>query len=264
VDFGELVKNVRGKKYKNARDFFYKSGLPCTYFYYSTVEKGTAIPSVTLALEIMNSLNIEKRQGLLAWARSQMPDASAKAVFADVGDQEQPQLENMPSSQTLVINRPQAIFLTKNPLAMEILIFINVTDKNEAINAKLISKFFNSSEKEIKLTLDQLFGLGLVDKDSSGNYEAKDWVLVPFTKEYESLNNSIFKRSYQQFQKAQDQKKIRHGATILMDEEQRNEVDSKIKSLINWCVATSQNVSKDAIPYSIGIFGSRRLFGDDV
>lgn len=263
MEFGRFIELNRGKKYKNPREFYQKSSLSCSYYYYLNVEKGKAIPSIDLAIEMIGALKIDKRQGLFAWARSQMPDSESKTFFADVGEQEDPHVENMPSSKTLVVNRHQAQFLSKNPLAMEVFTFINLRDKKAPITSKKAAESFRSTEKEMRSILKELFEIGLIDMESPDKFTSKEWVLIPFTREYESLNDSIFLRSYQQFKKSNDPKKIRHVATIQLNEAQRRELDSKIKSLVNWVVASSQSASDDAFPYSIGIFGSRRIFGDD-
>jgi len=262
MEFCQLVRSSRSEKHKTAREFHQKSDLPCSYFYYSTIEKGTAIPNIDLALKIIEALEMDRRKAIFSWARSQMPDNETKSIFADVDRHDSPSLETTPASKALVINRPQSRYLTKNPIAMELITYINLEGENVSSSPSKLANFFNSDVNQINETLINLYDLGLIDKSDSGSYVAKDWVFVPFTSEYEKLNNNIFKRSYAQFERSSDSTKIRHVATVMLTDDKKTELQGKIKSLINWAVAANQDKSDEAKPYTLGMFGSRRIFGN--
>lgn len=262
MEFADLVRNTRTAKFKSARQFFTQCKLPCTYFYYGSVERGIAVPSVDLAIAILKALKIDQRQGLLAWARSQMPDAETKSVFADLSANDGDKPDSMPASDTLVINRGQATFLTENPLAMEILTYITCRDESEPVSKTELAQQFKLPRPRIDKLLKQLYEQSLIEKDDQDRYFAQEWVLVPFIKDFEPVNDAIFSRAYQQFHRANPQDRLRHVVTVRLVQSQRQELEGRLRALVNWAAKEATSDSKDAIPYTFGAFASPRIFGD--
>lgn len=262
MELGELIQIARSAKFKSARQFFKSNNLSCTYFYYSSVERGAAIPSVNLALEIFNALRIDKREGLLAWARSQMPDQSSKAVFADALITNKHKTAEIAATETLVINRSQAKFLEENPLAMELLTFITCCDDDAHIAIDDLIRHFRISRTKLKNLLSQLYEQSLIEKDEENNFYAREWVLVPFTREFEPVNDTIFSRAYEQFYRADHKDRVRHVVTVRLDQFQRSELEARLRALVNWAAQAGNKDSADATPYTLGAFASPRRFGD--
>lgn len=220
------------------------------------------MPSVDLAIAIIKELKIDQRHGLLAWARSQMPDAETKSVFADLITDEGCKPDSMPASDTLVINRGQALFLSDNPLAMEILTYITCCDESGPVSKSELMQNFNLSKPKIEKLLKQLYEQSLIEKDDQDQYFAQEWVLVPFIKDFEPVNDAIFSRAYQQFLRAGPKDRLRHVVTVRLLPSHRHELEGRLRALVNWAAKEATSDSKEAIPYTFGAFASPRIFGD--
>lgn len=263
MDFAELVRDARTKVFKSARSFYGSTSLSCTYYYYGSVERGQAVPSVTIALEIINALKIDKRQGLMAWARSQMTDDDTRAFFTDIDSQTRESLDQLPNARSLVINRSQAAYLRLYPIAMEILVFINCYDSSRKIYAADIEKNFHQEGEMIASHVEKLFELGLIDRSIDEQLLSKEWVVVPYDREFESLKDATFSRAYDQFNRQGDESKIRNVVTFLATPDQQVEIKCKIRSLIDWFISIeNREPHPKAAPYTFGVFGSTRLFGN--
>lgn len=266
MEFHELIKKAREKRHATMRDFYEASDLPCTYFYYSKVEHGY-VPKVEIALKLLEALGIDKRRGLMAWAKSQMPSQETKSFFAEFGEEDlsvSPEKE-LSASDCLVINRSQAAFLKTDPLLMEILTFINMYGIGSPVSVDFIADHFGMPKTKIKPLVENLYDQGLIDKkeDSTNkeSYDSKRWIYLPF--EYEPLKELNFKRSYQQYLTQVSKDRVRNSATIRITDSQRHELESRIKTLINWLVKFElEEVPNDAKPYTVGFFGSPRRFGN--
>jgi hypothetical protein len=261
MEFADLVRSQRLKVSKSARAFYNSANLTCTYYYYGSVERGHAVPSVAIALEIISALGLDKRKGLMAWARSQMQDEETKAFFTDIDGNSGESVDQLPNARSIVINRSQATYLKQNPIAMEILVFINCYGRGP-IYIDGIKCTFGLPMKEIETYVDALFQFGLIDRNTDGELLSKEWVVVPYDREYESLKDATFSRAYDQFQKQEPDSKIRNVVTFLATKDQQQEIQSKIRSLIDWFISIeNRSPESNAVPYTFGVFGSPRIFG---
>ena len=145
---------------------------------------------------------------------------------------------------------------------MEILTFITCCDDLGAISKADIVQNFHLTEAKLNKVLKQLYDQSLIEQDEKGCYFAQEWVLVPFAKDFEPVNDAIFSRAYNQFQRSEASERIRHVVTVRLTQPQRNELEARLRALINWAAQEGNSRSKNAMPYTFGTFASPRIFGD--
>lgn len=263
MEFSELVKTEREKKYNSAREFHRRTGLNCSYFYYSKIESGT-VPEIELALSIINLLGINLRKAITLWAQSQMPTPESKAVFSSIGNSHLPQEQSLNITTTVGINRLQSELLRKNPIYWELLAFIGCTKKSGFPKTNNLSNQFGISESSIEKYLSDLFEHSLIDKNKNGSYVSKDWFFLPYEAEFDKIRDQNFYRAVAQFKSQHDIKnKYRNTLTRALSEKQLTEVSSLIDNIINHIVAMPDESNlPGAEIYTFGLFISKRLFGE--
>jgi|GEM_PF-2679942 len=268
MEFGALVKRERQKHYASARNFFARSSLDrtCTYSYYAHIESGRATPEARIATAILKELKISLRKGLTAWARDQMPDAATKAFFAD-HDEEAAYTGEAPSVHRAVhINRAQAKFMIANPVYWEVVLFIVSYWNRRKISAADVAKEFAMPLGKAKAILAELFEQGLVDSDDAKVFSTKEWVVIPYDKEFEALRDVNFGRAFDQFVKVKktDAQTFRTTITRLLSPAEHKIIESKVVALTNAILALPDPEDiKSAVPTTVGVFASKRRFGHD-
>lgn len=261
MDFSALIKQAREKHHASAREFHRVAKLPCSYYYYSTLENGT-LPNIDLALVILKALKINLRKGLYAWVRSQMPDKETKAYFTELDDQPPMSSEQMSQSRALIVNRMQSKLLQSNPVYWELLLHFSVHYGHISPLPKDLSKSFKMTETKILPLLNELYDYGLLDKDKKGTLKSKEWVYIPYEKDYEGLRDVNFRRALDQFMKQPVSARFRTTITRLLTKEQQMDVETKVVALTNAVVDMKDEAPPEAEPYTIGVFASTRRFGD--
>jgi len=263
MEFSDLIKQARQKRYDSAKDFFRQAKLPCSYFYYSKIENGT-IPDVNLAITILKALGINLRKGLYAWARGQMPDQETRAFFTELDDKPRLSTEQRSVDRSLVINRMQAQLMEANPIYWEILVFFSSHFAHSQIKEKDISSKFHMPLSKLRQVMKELYDYGLLDRDNDGNYRSKEWVYIPYEKDFDRLRDVNFKRALEQFQKQDPKKRFRTTITRLLTKAQQKEVEAKVAALTHAIVdMPDETPPPEAEPYTVGLFAAPRIFGSD-
>lgn len=259
MNFSELVKKHRVAKYSTAKEFYYAAGLNCSYFYYSKVESGT-VPTIDLTLEIINKLDINIRNGLFSWARSQMPTKDTQAIFAELEDTPSRSDEQMSVARSLVVNRNQAELLKKDPIYWELILIISSHYKIKRFTASQLAKEFNLTLQKIEFYLKNLYDFALIDKEKD-KYFSKEWVFIPDSEEFESLRDSNFRRAFEQLWKVKN--RYRTTVTRHFTKSQVKEVEAFIASLVNQVIDMSDDKAPpECAPHTLGVFFSRRKYGE--
>ncbi len=262
MEFSELIKQEREKKYNSAREFHKKSGLKCSYFYYSKIESGS-VPDIDLALEIIKALNIDLRKSVMLWARSQMPTAESKAIFSSIGNSYLSNDQSFNMNTTIGINRLQAALLKTNSIYWELLAFIGCNKKIGFPTISQLSYNFNISEHELQKYIVDLYEHSLIDKNKEGKYISKDWFFLPYENEYNEIRDDNFYRAVAQLKLQNITKKYRNTLTRTLSNKQLTEVNSLMDNILNQIVSMpDESSSKNIEIYTIGLFLSERLFGE--
>ncbi len=263
MEFSLLIKQRREEMFGSARSFFAKSKLPCSYYYYSKIESG-ATPEIELAIKIADSLKINKRKALYAWTRSQMPDSETKAMFTELGDDNPLSSEQMTVGRSLIVNRMQSKLLESDPVYWELIVLMSSYSNFKSIPEKEIAKLFNQTSIKVHDYLTELYNHGLLDKDKNGKFITKEWVFIPYESDFEKLRDLNFFRALKQFTRLPSNKRFRTTITRLLTKEQQREFESKVVALSNSIVDMKEYpLSSGAECYTVGIFASQRLFGEE-
>ena len=260
-EFCEMVRSKRLETYTSARDFILKNPIGCTYAYYAKVEKDT-VPELDIALRIIDKLKLNTRKALYAWMRDQLPTSEYKSFFAELDDKPLLSSEQKSVDRSLVVNRMQSRLLMKNPLYWELIVYISSYFKRTESSLKQIAQDFGMKIPQIEELLTDLFEFGLLDKNAKGNFVSKEWIFIPYEPEFQALRETNFKQAFEQFGKTSEDSKFRTTVTGLMKPVHLKEVEAKILALTNFVVdMTANEMSPDAVPYTVGVFASKRRFG---
>jgi hypothetical protein len=262
MEFSELVKSTRKKRYDNAYTFINERNPGCTYAYYQRVENGTAFPKVGVALEIIAALGINQRSGLMAWARTQMPDAETKAIFSDLEEEPLRSTEQLSLDRSVVVNRMQAKLLESNPIYWEMLVYCSCHHEFQKFDEASIAKKFDMKKHEVRNILNELHEYGLIDLDEDGSVESKEWFYIPHKSEYVSLRDLNFQRAQEKFWTTPEDKRLRTTITRLVSDEQIAEIESYVEAIQNRLIDLPDVEPPKARPYTVGIFASPRNFGN--
>ena len=260
MDFATLIVREREKLGLNTRAFHSRFKLTCSYFYYLKVEQGT-IPSIDLALEIIEKLKLNRRKSLYAWTRDQMKTADDKAIFTEIGDEAPVPADQLSIDRTVVVNRMQSELLCQNPLYWEILLFLSLQGSKE-VTLGAISQSFRMASAKMKGFLEELYRYGLISKGDKGFF-TKGWVFIPYDQEFEDVRDINFRRAFDQFFKYKGEPKFRSTVTHVLSKKQLRQLEQKAIALINSVVGMKPDGRETVEPVTLGIFASSRLFGND-
>ncbi len=260
MEFSELIRTKRTEKAASAKEFHRNAKLSCSYFYYSKVESGT-VPELPLAIEILRALGVNLRKGLYAWVRSQMPDKETKAFFAELDDETPLSAEQHSTSRAIVVNRMQAKLLESDPIYWEILVFFSTYHTFGIPEDKAIAKCFGVAPTKFRKHLETLYDHGLLDKQN-GKYISKEWFFIPYEQEFNSLRDVNFRRALDQFWHQSEDERFRTTITKPLTPAQWKEVEAKVVALTHSVVDMKEVTPPESAPYTIGVFASRRRFGN--
>lgn len=264
-EFAKLISEKRKQKYKSARDFYEKNSISCTYFYYSKIEKGT-LPDIQLSVELLTLLELNIKQGLLAWLRDQLQTPAQKALFLDTSIEKKEINSNSTEPQTIenftVINRMQAKLLATNPVYWELALYIVSHYQMRQIKIPELEKIFQSSREEIISKLNDLYEWGVIDRKDEENYFTKKFIKIPHDSEFMDLRDKNFQRAYEQFKQIESKNKFRTTLTRLLHPKDIPIIQTRLQSAMNDFIDyKSMADEKNLVPFTMGIFSSERKFG---
>jgi hypothetical protein len=81
VEFGRTLEDWRSQHFRSALAFCNTHGLSVSYKAYADFERGVALPSMNVLLEVAKHLKVGPLLAALRWTEVQMPDASLKDYF---------------------------------------------------------------------------------------------------------------------------------------------------------------------------------------
>ena len=262
MEFARLVREARQKENKSARNFFSNSKISCSYANYARIEKG-ALPDASLAVEILKYLKLNIRTGLYALVRDRMPDAETKAMFLEMKDRP-PRSSNQESqSRSLVVNRMQKKLLESDPVYWELITYLSTFDGFRRFLDRDLARIFKTPVVKLRKQLQELFDYGLIEQDKEKHFYTKEWIFVPYEKEFENLRNFNFGHATKKFLKSKDEDKFRTTVTRLLTQKQRGELESLVRAFTNSVIDIDQvEDPTNAKACTIGVFCSERNFGN--
>ncbi|MEZ4816328.1 MAG: hypothetical protein R3C42_10015 [Parvularculaceae bacterium] len=270
-EFSIMIKEKRQQEYPTARKFFLSNSINCTYQYYSRIEQGLS-PDFDLAVQLLETLSLDLRKGLLAWVRDKLPKATQKALFSEIDEKKSSRnTDHVSVSESLVINRMQAKLLETDPCLWELLTYISINQERGNVSKKTIATNFKIPSDDLDKYLRSLYEHGLIDKLSSESVTTKDWLFIPYEEEFSSIRDTNFKRALEQFFKQPPLDRYRTTITCLMNPEIKSIFEAKVVALTNDIINLAQKLEsdesnkklkKETVPYTIGVFSSKRQFGN--
>lgn len=265
--YSDQVHQARTLHYRSAKAFWTAKHPACSYQQYILIEKGTDLPSPTLAAQIAKSLELDLRSAMYAWAGDSMPSDELRDLFRRTEDAPLPDASEIkaltPSSPPLVINRMQATLLLDKPMLYEVLSYMaTYSIRRKRFPAREIANVFGMTINQAKKSLNELYQYGLIDKADDEHYSSKSTITIPQEEDLEELQFQVFRRAIDAFEAATSAGKrpIRATLTRLLTDEQYAAVAHRFRALRNWVWALPELNTDDAKPHTIAIFGSERRF----
>jgi hypothetical protein len=155
--------------------------------------------------------------------------------------------------------------LARDPLYFELLIYIYCHYNIKPLGDTDIFEKFGASQIKIKTYLENLYDYGLIEKNELDQYVSKEWIFIPHDKEFREVRNINFKRAvHQYFKKKPETFFFRTTVTRFLTVEQQREAESLATAFYNSIVDLPDETDgqQDLVPFTIGIFGSERNFGN--
>jgi transcriptional regulator with XRE-family HTH domain len=263
MEFSELVRSEREKRFKSAKEFHREAGLDFTYGRYADIEAGKGpLPSSETALQIARALGLPLKKALSAWTRDQMPDAEAKSLFADETDGEAALVDDTHQPAGQPLSKVQAKLLDKEPLYFEILLFLATRDGMTA-HVTDIARDLHVDPKRTHNLLTFLVDYGVIEGPNDGTYRLRARPSLALDAEYAPLRLELARSAFEKFTAAaDDESKFASTLTRPLTKAQILELRRKLAALCSWLNAlpVARN-PEEARPYTLGLFGSPRSFG---
>lgn len=261
MEFSELLYSKRKEKYNTAKDFFNNNDIPCAYNHYILIERGDAIPKIDLTISLLNILKIDKRRGLYAWTRSQMPSEETRLFFSDIEDTPSKSKTFSSNENSLILNRAQVNIIGKDPIYWELILYINAGPSKKKTTQE-ISEEFNLTQEEIQKKLNDLFDHGIIEKDNNNKYHTTKKIFLSHNEEFNNIRDQNFLRSVEQFLQKQSKNKFKSTVTVGLNHSQAQEIEKKSLELCLWVLNQENDNKKNKKPYTFGTFFSERKFGN--
>lgn len=260
MDFSDLVRREREKQYKTPTDFHRKAELPCSVVAYMGIEKGTSLPKIDLALEIVRKLGMSERLALLAWARSQMPDVSAKSVFTEAAEAPGADFGDFARGRGALLSNAQVKLISGEPLYTEILLYLSSRLDIGGANAREIAKTLSVDARRMTNLLSFLLDYGLVEKDADEIYRVTGHLNLPDTAEARPIKDALFATAAKKFLASDAKDVVRSTVTRRLSREQMADVRARAASLLASIDALPEPAADDDV-YTIGVFASEHEWG---
>jgi hypothetical protein len=274
VEFSEIIRKAREKRFKTAKDYFTQMQPDCTYSYYSEMERGDTVPRPALATQIIGQLGINEREGAFAWAYSSMPNEQFKQFF---------DLNPTPVKTETFYNQDTTVFLNRRHVRKfecdityyNVLAFINCMGMDGPVSVSAICSKFNLPRPRIIRTLSWLHEECLIDGNASEGYKTeKDRLFLPRTKEFQPFKHNLLRHfleqhlesekialndtSAQQENQSPLDQPFSISGTVLLNEGQVAEARKNFERLMLTLKPSTQDVEPGSEPVTIGFYLSKR------
>ena len=274
MEFSEIIREAREKRFKTAKEFFNLMQPDCTYSYYSEMERGDTIPRPALATQIIGQLGINEREGAFAWAYSSMPNQQFKQFF---------DLNPAPVKTETFYNQDTTVFLNRRHVRKfetdityyNVLTFINCLGMDGPVSVAAICEKFSLPRPKIIRILTWLHEECLIDGSVAAGYKTeKDRLFLPRTKEFQPFKHNLLRHFLEQHFKSEQeaiQKKPEEiekesplenpfsiSGTVLLNEGQVAEARKNFERLMLTLKPSTQDVEPGSEPVTIGFYLSKR------
>ena len=255
-EFANLVLIARKLKFRSARACYTANEFSFSYQCYACVERGEH-PSLEVAVAIIKALKLNEEQALKAWVRDQFPP-KYKHIFID--SEERSENTKKFKSKVQQMNRMQVKLIERDPLYLDLLVFVSCYSRFNPVSAEEISETFGIDLEQAKTKLESLYDYGIVDR--KGNcYTMSNWVIIPEREEFRRVRQKNFLHSLRNHKRAGfNDLTIQYSITRLVNKPQREELKARMKALREWIISLEDDPGLDL--FSVILAGNKRRLGN--
>ena len=261
-DFSKMITAERSVLWGTAKRFWEENKvlLNCSYNRYSSIERGTAKPSLELARKIITALKIDESTALHAWVRDLMPDKQAKAYFIDLQSS-----HNIPTYISKPITGDQSNLFRSDPLANEIASYISVYSWR-GVSIKELASVFLMKRNDIREILNKLIYTDTIKLNSENLFQVsrETWISIPDLPEFRKTRvknfglaiDSHFSSSYI------EDITIEQATFRLLTKQQINILRKAARGIARW-LALLPDDTENGRPYRFFCGGNLCKFGNN-
>lgn len=192
-----LIQESRSRKYKTAKEFWsaHQDELGVSYPHYSTIETGTKLPDIGLAIAIAKTLKIDVRHICHAWAKDQMPTPETKAFFEPIPGREEKGIPSAIKAQLddyFVFTENHIPFLRANKRAWDVMSFILAFAEGPHPTEKQVEKALDMDAKDLRPIIEWLRNEGLVVATDGKLTTRRKFFHLPNTEAFREIRNANF------------------------------------------------------------------------
>jgi hypothetical protein len=195
----EVIREARQRKYKTAKEFWaeHEDALKVSYPHYASIETGSKLSDIALAISISKILKIDLRLICHLWAKDNMPDAETKAFFEPVPGRESLGLPSALTAQLdefFVFTEGHIPFFEKHPAAWDVLSFIMCFGPVTPPTEKQISESLGIDLKEVQAITEWLRNESLVVAEGGKLRTRRKYFHLPNTDAFKAIRDRNFSR----------------------------------------------------------------------
>ena len=259
-EFAHLILNERLKRWRSAKTFWRdkKEILKISYNRYSVVESGSIRPSLNLALNIVEALEIDESTAIHAFVRDLMPTPQLKSHFIDLQS-----AQNIASFRALSITEEQSKLFKKSPVANEMASYISI-HSDRGVSIKEIAEKFSMKIEYVKDVVHSLIHAEIVSKSGKNLYTIPNgaWINTPDLSEFRESRVRSFSLTIDSHFSSDylEQVTIEQTTFRILSNRQINMIRSIARSLARWISSLPDEKGK---PYRFFCGGNLCQFGNN-
>ena len=266
-ELGEFLKQKRQQKFRSALEFFRQVEFSFSYSLYADFEKGVALPSIDMMLELAKYFGIPEAEAAILWAKVQMPNGTLKQVFTFVPtkyteEKKQKHIDESPDFENTWVFGPQELkVLKKTPELWDLCLLLAQSYPEEIAFSEIHLN---------KGTFKDWIRSGHLTMSKKGVALQCQHIYLPRTQEWDEVRRNNIKRassdllaniSARDIQQARGYREIIHRQ---LSAEQIEQIVTKLKTLEAEFKTIPYSKSKDSqnqMQALILILGKRSLKG---
>lgn len=194
-----LIRRVREKSYKTARDFYNtQQNLGISYSFYSAIETGKKTPDIDVVLTLASILGIDERTVCHLWAKDQMPNSRTKGYFEPTPGAEQsgdPIYEEMNIDDYYVLHETQIEKFLSVPYLWDLVSLISAFSNPSPLTLEDLSKMLNVAEEKLSLEVDWLKSQRIIIEENGLLTRTHPFMHIPNRKEFKKFRDANLLRT---------------------------------------------------------------------
>lgn len=248
-EFSDMVLQERIKNHYSARSFWdqYRDSLQISYEHYKRIEKG-GVPSLKIALTVIEALDIDEASALNAWMRSQLTEPRHKALFQRPKSYEEERYRE--NKRTITQNDAEALEL--NPVLYKIIIYLSLFSGRRVITANDLAKDFNFNLREAKVYINKLRSMRIIDLRDE-RLVFLGWISIPDEAKYRSIRRRNFKSFVMKHLQQDYDEEWSHERIVVRRVKKKNldELKERLCNLYRWYLNNDlEEIDDDGVPYA--------------